>query len=148
MLKDFCTDKNDPFLEEKTYWVITLSDGTVIYQDDNKPNIEESSAWIRLGHYIRATNLYIVKFHLQFRDHIVRFPSNKIGYYFSHGALGAIGVPTVHFAVVGNVDQRSQEYITCQWFHVPALELTRINKKLLKDVKEPQIIWNEENIQI
>jgi hypothetical protein len=142
-----CTNKNDPFLEEKTIWVAELSDGTKIYQDDDRKGLEEHSAWIRLGDYLRHiyvcdTQLTIRRIQLMFRDHIINLPINKLAYFFSKGMVGVLSGKSTRFFVVGHVSKLKQNYMMCKWYHVPSLEISRISKKAIADIETPQIIWN------
>lgn len=76
-------NKEDDFILEKVRWVVTLSNGERIYQDDNRPGEVEPKAWMRLRAYLKENNLSIVKFELQFCDHIEEAaPPNCDGYYF------------------------------------------------------------------
>ncbi len=43
------------FSEKNAIWFVTLSNGETVYQDDDRPNIEPSSAWLRLAQTSRGT---------------------------------------------------------------------------------------------
>ena len=66
-------------------WTVTLSNGEKIFQDDGRPGVEESSAWIRLGRYCRNNSLSIVKMILSFRSNEILVGENARGYYFCKG---------------------------------------------------------------
>ena len=99
----------DEFLEHvwlnKARWEVVLNNGETIYQDDGRPGLDPSSAWIRL--YNRCVNegLYIIEMRFGFRNNMKSLPSNMDGYYFSHGAVGALGnTRSFSFFMVGFLD--------------------------------------------
>lgn len=108
-------------------WVVELDNGEVIYQDDFRPGLEQPSAWIRLGDYVRENNLKIVGMEFQFRSHKVVLERDAEGYYFAKGALGFAGASeTYHHFVAGVM---KEGIIYKQWFQVPELEITQTGKQ-------------------
>lgn len=90
---DICTQEDEysrSFAEGEARWVVHLNDGTVVYQDDRRPN-HISSAWIRLYWHCKIHKLYIVKYYIQFRSNSLEFPQNRTCYWFSHLARGVWG---------------------------------------------------------
>ena len=47
------------YADSHPIWMVTLSNGESVYQDDNRPNIYPESAWIRLKIYCEENDLYI-----------------------------------------------------------------------------------------
>lgn len=147
-MEDVCW-KYDNFLNEKAIWIAKITDGNfdyTIYQDDDRPNVEPKSAWIRLGILLQAyPEYYITDIHLKFRDHIVTIPKG-IGYYFSKGALGELNCDsTYNFLIFGVVTEMQQESIVCNWYHVPSLEVIQTSVKTRDEWVPPFIIWNLTN---
>lgn len=102
MSKDIylCT-KEDDFIREKLRWVVTLSDGRTVFQDDGRPGVKPSSAWRRLRRVCQQESLGIEKMILQFRSHKVQIPEGYDGYYFVQAAGALVGHDTVGFYLVG-----------------------------------------------
>lgn len=82
----------DEFVQNKSIWVVQLSDKTTVYQDDDRPGVEEPSAWTRLKRYCAANNVYVERFWLQFRSNVIEIlPQFADGYYFSKTAMKVWG---------------------------------------------------------
>ena len=60
------------FSEKNAIWFVTLSNGETVYQDDDRPNIEPSSAWLRLKTYCKENDVYITEMFLKYRSNIVK----------------------------------------------------------------------------
>ena len=91
---NLCVVKDGFFHEVEKYlphWIVELDDGTMVYQDDERPNVWHHSAWYRLRDYIHHTEHQIVKMHLRFRSHWESLPANKDGYFFCKVARGYYG---------------------------------------------------------
>jgi hypothetical protein len=103
-LDTLCTIEDD-FVREKCKWIVTLSDGTRIYQDDDRPGQNERCTWIRLKSYLADSDLSIVRFQIQFFDHIEEVaPPNAQAYYFVQAvdAIACTGERTTyHYYIVG-----------------------------------------------
>ena len=86
-----------------TVWVATLSDGSVVYQDDDRENVEPDSAWERLGMHCRETGEHVVDFYVQNGTNKIDLGKDKDGYYFCKGAGGFLygGGHTHHSYVCG-----------------------------------------------
>jgi len=85
MEDNIVTKIEDAYVKEKPIWVATLNDGSKIYQDDDRPGLDEPVAWYRLNTYIHKHNLRIIRFRIQFCSNIVWTLDNQDGYYFSKG---------------------------------------------------------------
>ncbi len=112
-------------MESQTRWIVDLSNGERIYQDDDRPGVETNSAWIRLGQYVKANNLSIIYMRLQFRSHFINVndgPADKVnGFFFSKSALGSPGMGrTQDYYVAGTL--RNGILQTKRW-QIPELEL-------------------------
>jgi len=65
-----------------TVWTCTLSDGTQVYEDDGRPDVDPPSAWERLGIYCKENDLHISKMILQNGTNVVTVGENLDGFYF------------------------------------------------------------------
>jgi len=103
-----CTTKDQYIVNyQETYpcWVVTLSSGLVVFQDDFRPGIEPHSAWERLYHYCHANDDYISKMIVRFRSNVQSLPENADGYYFSKGVrAGIYAVRTLHLFFTGTLN--------------------------------------------
>ena len=89
-----CTEKDKfitEYIEGQPSWEVVLNDGTRVYQDDYRPGVSPPSAWVRLGKYCKANNLYIVDMYVRFRSNIKHVGSDCDGYYFCKGSRGSMG---------------------------------------------------------
>lgn len=125
-----CVNPNDPYLVEHDIarWAATLSNSEQVWQDDNRPGLDEPIAWLRLKAYIKKKNLRIVSIHLKFRSHIVPLLSSESGYYMGKGIGGFVGGKNKDYYVYGYV--RSSQLIR-EWWYSPEL----VKNKLLGDSK-------------
>tara|TARA_R110000765_G_scaffold93225_7_gene175808 strand:- start:21742 stop:22275 length:534 start_codon:yes stop_codon:yes gene_type:complete len=93
------------FAEKNAIWYVTLSNGETVYQDDGRPNVEPSSAWVRLKDYCGENNVYIEEMFLKYRSNVIKTASNVKGYYFCKSVSGLLfSDETRHSYVVGSVD--------------------------------------------
>ena len=79
-------EKRDQFIMEKVIWVVDLSDGRTIFQDDGRAGEDPHSAWSRLQEEVERTDVKITGMRLRYWDNIVFLPKNADGYYFSKSA--------------------------------------------------------------
>lgn len=123
-----CTT-DDIYVRDRVRWVVLLSNGQMVYQDDDRPGIVEPSAWKRLRNYcIDNEDVYIVKMWVQFRSNriLVEPEGEKAGgYFFCKSALGILGLGesedyTYHAYTVGAIDATSGILTTTTW-KVPEL---------------------------
>lgn len=78
----------DSWMEEtwvfSTRWIVQLSNGETVWQDDGRPGLKEASAWVRLKNYCELFNLHITSMCLKFRNHTYGTVfENKEAYFFS-----------------------------------------------------------------
>lgn len=81
VLDSFILDK------DKTFWRVELSDGTMVFQDDNRPDYEEPIAWYRLKAYCEERSLFVRQMWLTFRSHTEYIGESDTGFFFSFGLL-------------------------------------------------------------
>lgn len=84
--------KIDNFLtdQDKTGWFVDLSDGTRVFSDDNRPELEEKNSWKRLRTYLYENNLYIKTIFIRFRSEVRTIGSSDEGYFFRKGLMADI----------------------------------------------------------
>lgn len=134
------TTKIDDFIRDKdsTIWIVKLSNGLTVYQDDDREGLEPS-AWIRLGNYCRENKVSIVEMSIKFRSHEELVGSNAEGYFFRRAILGGIGLNRKekpinrHYFLVG-ILKDGQVHVK-KW-QVPEIHLIE------EDVRDP----NDENL--
>src|SRR5688572_26252240 len=84
--------------ESHTRWIATLSNGQIVYEDDDRPGISPRSAWIRLCAYCKENNLHVVNITLQFRSHReTAYSGDGDGVFFCKGIIGHWGGPTYQY---------------------------------------------------
>lgn len=85
----------DDFIRNKDsfYWYAVLSDGTTVYQDDDRPELEEKNAWLRLKKYCELNKIYVVKVGLKFYSNFAEIDtSDWDGVFFIKSVLGFIRI--------------------------------------------------------
>jgi hypothetical protein len=83
---------DDDFVRDAVRWVVELSDGDRVIQDDGRPGEVPASAWLRLRAYLQGGDVHIKRMWLQFRSHRVEVePSDADGYYFTKRAFAVWG---------------------------------------------------------
>lgn len=71
-------------------WIVKLSNGETVIQDDDRPNVKPRSAWERLGYYCGMNGLYIDEMNLRFRSHIEHVGKDADGFFFCLGVFGGL----------------------------------------------------------
>tara|TARA_R100000008_G_C3585401_1_gene171862 strand:- start:3312 stop:3794 length:483 start_codon:yes stop_codon:yes gene_type:complete len=87
-------------------WIVELSNGETVYQDDGRPGITPPSAWERLKIYCDANDLHITKMSFKNRSHLETVGEGDDGYFFCKAAGAFLfGDETVHSFVVGRLSE-------------------------------------------
>lgn len=102
MISTYQDDWLKETFEHQTRWIVELSDGTEVIQDDGRPS-EAEPAWLRLGEYCRDNNLFIKSMRLQFRSHIEHIGSDADGFFFSKSIGGGFGGKNFHAYLTGTL---------------------------------------------
>ena len=102
--------------ESHPRWIVTLSDGRKVYQDDGRPGTQTSS-WLRLRTFLdKNPEISIVSMTISFRDNILDVGNDAEGYFFVKSVLGSPNLsqrPTIEMWVVGtynNGELRTKRY--------------------------------------
>jgi hypothetical protein len=142
----------DSFIIDKHtfYWYVILSDGTTVYEDDNRPEFEEKNAWRRLKKYCELNTISIVGFGMVFGSNR-RFIETKDweGVFFIKSILGFIDpkkpkkrYPDRHFYHIGRVNGN---HIDVQKFQMPG---TIERSPYTRDIGEIENILIIKNVQV
>ena len=102
--------------DKNPMWIVELSNGETIYQDDERPGKEPSSAWKRLKTYCEKNDVHIVNMKIKNRSNVQDIGSNHDGYFFCKSA-GAFmfGDETIHSFIIGTLDEgrlRVRKWVT------------------------------------
>lgn len=106
----------DDYIRDKVRWVVDLSNGETIYEDDNREGESPPSAWMRLRDYCKAEGFYIVRMRIQFRTHIVYVGDHRTfdAFYFTKCVDGYMGYNrVVESYIVGYL--QNGEIHTTKW---------------------------------
>jgi len=104
-----CTKRDNyvaNYQEGNPSWIVKLSSGLAIFQDDLRPGVTPLSAWERLYNHCKDTGDYITSMKIKFRSNGHQLPENADGYYFSKGARGGLSLSrTIQLFFVGTLNQ-------------------------------------------
>lgn len=127
-----------------TRWIVELSNGETVWQDDGRPDVEEESAWVRLKNYCELNNLFIVSMRVEFRNnkyhHVWR---DADGYFFSKllrasfTSAKKMDVLNVDFYLLGSVHG---DKVNIHKLHVPSLNFEGFINRDYEECKENIII--------
>lgn len=141
---NLCSNPNDEFIEYQPHWIVTLSDGSKIYQDDDRPGEEIPSAWVRLKEWINHSRLEgskisIIDLHLRFRSNILNpLPKNADGYFFANKIIHFVGAKEpLKFIVLGYLEDG---LIKRRTIKVPELLILQDDIKTLEDKYQEFVI--------
>lgn len=113
---DICTECDNfirDYQEMNPHWIVWLSSGLAVYQDDGRPGFSKS-AWERLHDYCKENNDYIVDMSFGFRDNKRSLPSKADGYFFCKGAMGCFGMKkTIQHYIVGTL--KDNKLVVTRW---------------------------------
>jgi len=123
--------------ESSVYWTVTLSNNTVVHQDDGFLN-----TWIRLGDYLRDNpSLRIKRYDVHFRDNIYSLPKNQSGYYFAQGIIQGVGRANgLNYYSMGYVESPTTVQIQC--IKTPELICMTKENRPLAQCSSPMLILN------
>lgn len=112
----------DSFIDDKdeTIWICTLSNGLIVYQDDDRPD-HEPSAWLRLKEYCKQNNCHVISMKFKFRSHIEHIGDGSEGFFFCRGAMYGIGMKKTEYRYIGGLIKNGK--LTTYKFIVPELVL-------------------------
>ena len=111
-----CTTEDD-FLKEKTIWIASLSDGTTVFQDDDRSGANPPSAWLRLKDYCEAEDTYINELKIKFRSHTISIPRSE-GYHFIKGIACMVGFDPEDFFIISVLENST---LKRTWYKVPEI---------------------------
>ena len=134
------------FLEDKTIWVVVLSNGLTVHQDDERSG-KEAVAWKRLARYCKSESVNIIGMHLKFRSHVIPIESGEHiqGYYFAYGAHKEFDENiTKHCYVCGCC---KNGLISYTWYKTPELLKMRQQSRAYRqdDIDDSRLILNNQS---
>jgi len=138
---NLCTKEKDKFLKEKTIWVAKLSDGTTVYQDDDRPGLVQPSSWLRMKEYVDENGLYIEELSIKFRSHVEKVRSGEY-YHFSKAIACMIGEDYENYFIFSTLKAGK---LTRVWYMIPHILIT--NKTVTEELKKykPNMIKGRPN---
>ena len=132
------------FLEDKTIWVASLSNGIFVYQDDNRSG-KEPVAWKRLADYCNSENVDISGMYIKFRSHVIQMPDGEDveGYYFCYGAHKEFDETMTRYHYVCGICQNQK--LKYDWYTTPELIRTKSKKRNYNqdDIKSKKLILKQ-----
>ena len=111
-----CTTE-DSFLEDKTIWIASLSNGQTVFQDDERTGAYPHSAWVRLKDYCEEEDVYINDLKIKFRSHVVPIPRAD-GYHFMKGVGCVVGSGQEDFFIFGTLENGT---LKRTWYKIPEI---------------------------
>ena len=135
-----CTEDCE-YLEDKSVWIATLSNGLTVYQDDHKSG-KEPIAWKRLSKYCKENNVFIIGMCLRFRSNviIIKTPDEVDGFYFAYGAQREFDEDVTRaYYVIG---YSKGGHIYSNWYTIPELLKYKESNRTLteKDLDDERLI--------
>jgi len=149
------TDLHDGFIDlvHSYYWRVTLSNGQMVFQDDGRPGLEISSAWIRLANCLRDNpQLGITRFGVYFASNSHFLPDGQEGYYFSKGTLQGLGASSsLDYYVMGWLEgptHNQYDPVHFQWVKVPELIPIKTYNRPIVECPFPAMILNPSGLTV
>jgi hypothetical protein len=132
----------DDFNREKPIWGAELSNGEIVYQDDERPGYEPAIAWRRLRGYCLTGNIYLKNLWLQYFSHkISALPSNVPGYFFSFKNVFLLDSKSnFDYYMIGIV---SGDSVIIQNYKIPELLYHGYTIRRVEKCDEESIIWKK-----
>jgi hypothetical protein len=134
-IDDFLIDQDGPI------WIVELSDGTKVYQDEDRPGLEPI-AWKRLRDHCYANNVYPVKSWIKFRSHTEPACEGIYGMFYRRGVLASPGDgKNYRRYIMGGIDENLK--INTKTWRVPEI-IEYDDEREERDIEnnEDGIIWN------
>lgn len=132
----------DDFMQERrelqTLWSTELTDGTWVYQDDDRPGVYPESAWKRLKQYCELNNLGIKFMRISFRKNVQDIGRDAEAFFFCKSVLGWYGSgKNYNYYIVGTINDG---ILTTKKWEVPPLLM---KEEEIRDIGkyEECLIW-------
>jgi hypothetical protein len=134
------TTQWDAYLQEryenKSRWQVSLSNGMVVYQDDERNG---ESSWKLLRRYLLDNeDVYIIGMFVGFRDNIIQLPDNADGYFFRNALLSCINEWEKHSFIVGTLVDDS--HISVSKYELPEMTFLGTELRHIDDAGESLIL--------
>lgn len=139
-----CTQEDD-FIRDSLRWVVLLSNGETVFEDDNRPGASPPSAWKRLRLYCQKNHLNICRMFFQFRSNIVDVGTEGAhGYFFAKSAMAVWGEEETYHGYVGGTLREDGKIEYTHWL-TPALIPLETGVRELTPEQSDCLIINEHN---
>ncbi len=127
--------------DQNPMWVVKLSNGETVYQDDDRPEREPQSAWARLKIYCEENGIHITNMKIKNRSNVQDVGSDFDGYFFCKCA-GAymFGDNTIHSFVVGGLNDGK---LRVRKWVMPEMTPERFEDRDIKKSQECLIVKKE-----
>lgn len=128
------------FDKDETIWIVKLSNGEKIYQDDGRYGTNDK-AWLRLKKYCYLNELNIENVSINFRSHTeFLFENDGDGVFFRRGILAQIGY--VQGMYIFGLVKNNLIYVQHWW--VPPV-IKQEDETEIRNIEGHQdtIIWNQ-----
>lgn len=138
----------DDYLREayETYprLVITLSDGRIVYSDDERPG-QKAPTWVRLRNFLEKNpEIFITKVTAGFRDNILNIGDDADGYFFVKSAFAAIdSAKTLSMWVLGTYENN---ILKTKRYLVP--EMILVEEEIRDPLKAGECLICRQNVQL
>jgi hypothetical protein len=138
--------------EQLSRWIITLSNGKRVIQDDEIPGATVHSAWLRLKHYLYNDEpaVNIQEIHYGFRNHIERIYNKDLhpcdGLFFSKTIYGGLGMTDTHYYRHGTVKHNTEAggfLVSIQKWKLPEIILVEQEYRLIETETDTIILNND-----
>lgn len=132
------------YAQGRPIWIAKLSNGESYYQDDNRPGVEQPSAWIRLREKCENESIDIVNFDLQFRKRLVEniLPGNAPAYFFVNSIVTDLPTSkTTHAMLFGHLDIETGQFPVVA-YRLPDLVRLVDNPRPPEEIKPLCVIAN------
>ena len=123
---------------DNAIWTAYLSNGETIFSDDNRPDVQPASSWLRLVNYCNENDLHITKIGFKFssQEHVpFENPEGLEGVLFSRGAgVDLFSGQTFDKFIWGLVDG---DQVRCTKYTVPDCQFESDNE--IRELTESNI---------
>lgn len=142
------TTEIDDFIRDKDmhYWAATLSNGITVYEDDDRPELEEKNAWKRLKAYCEINRIHVEKLELVFRSNRLTIDTSDCdGVFFIKSVLGYVRIkrgdkplpikrfPSRHFYNIGIL---KDGVLTVTKYEMPSVTFRTVDERNIGDIEQ------------
>ena len=130
----------DNYIEDrdKGFWYVKLSDGSFIYQDENRYS-DHDVAWNRLKAYCKKNKLNVEDIYIRFRSHTEKILTNDgEGVFFRNKILAGFSSPNRFYFLFGVI---KNGIIKVDHWMVPEIIYEETDERVIEG-NEDGLLWN------